>query len=642
MSIQFGRWNIEGKPVGEDYLEKVKPAIAPFGPDDGGSYTRAGISILFRAFHTNKESRCEIQPHITESGAILVWDGRLDNRAELIRELRNAALTINSPDVSIVAAAYEAWGTDCFAKLIGDWALSIWGGKSGSLILAKDPIGVRHLYYAMEKDQVTWSTLLDPLVLLAGHSFALNEEYIAGWFSFFPAAHLTPYIGIHSVPPSSFVVIQSGKCSVRRYWDFDPHKRIRYPTDAEYEEHFRAVFGEAVRRRLRSERAILAELSGGMDSSSIVCTADSIIGNGSTDTSRLDTVSYFNDSEPNWNERPYFTIIEKRRGRVGCHIDVALHQQNQFDSNDLQFTATPGSGVRANRQFVKYLSSQETRVVLSGIGGDEVMGGVPTPSPELEDILARAQFRALARRLKLWALEKRKPWVYLLFEAACRFLPPAFTGSHDSKQPPPWLAEAFVKRNRRVLSGYEARIKLFSGLPSFQENILTLDRLRRQLACQVLPAETSFEKRYPYLDRDLLEFIFAIPREQLVRPGQRRSLARRALAGIVPDEILNRKRKASVGRAPVLAFSAERPRLLEISQNMISETLCIVNPKVFWETMRAAMDGQEVSTVRLLRTVGIELWLRNLSKHGVVVGTDRNTGTNPNCSVPTVFSAEKN
>jgi len=58
--------------------------------------------------------------------------------------------------------------------------------------------------------------------------------------------------------------------------------------------------------------------------------------------------------------------------------------------------------------------------------------------------------------------------------------------------------------------------------------------------------------------------------------------------------------------------------------------------------MRAAMDGQEVSTVRLLRTVGIELWLRNLSKHGVVFGTDRNTGTNPNCSVPTVFSAEKN
>src|SRR5262249_59217617 len=120
--------------------------------------------------------------------------------------------------------------------------------------------------------------------------------------------------------------LRRGKQTVSKYWDFDPSKRISYPTDAEYEEHFRIVFGEAVRRRLRSDSPILAELSGGMDSSSIVCMADTIIARADAETPRLDTVSYYNDSEPNWNERPYFTKVEEKRRRTGCHIDVGKQE----------------------------------------------------------------------------------------------------------------------------------------------------------------------------------------------------------------------------------------------------------------------------------------------------------------------------
>jgi asparagine synthase (glutamine-hydrolysing) len=102
-----------------------------------------------------------------------------------------------------------------------------------------------------------------------------------------------------------------------------------------------------------------------------------------------------------------------------------------------------------------------------------------------------------------------------------------------------------------------------------------LDTLRRQLACSVLSPE-PYEKRYPYLDRDLLEFLFAIPREQLVRPGERRSLMRRALAEIVPAEILNRKRKAFVSRAPMLAISQEWASLTNETNHMIGTSLGII------------------------------------------------------------------
>jgi len=157
MSVQFGRWNFEGQPPGPDYIEKVSATLAPYGPDSNETYSKGGVQILYRAFHTTKESHGETQPHISLSGAVITWDGRLDNRSELIGELRDF-LTISSTDVAIVAAAYEEWGACCFAKLIGDWALSIWNPINRSLVLAKDPIGTRRLYYSMDKDHIAWST----------------------------------------------------------------------------------------------------------------------------------------------------------------------------------------------------------------------------------------------------------------------------------------------------------------------------------------------------------------------------------------------------------------------------------------------------------------------------------------------------
>jgi len=631
VSVQFGRWNIDGQPVDQDYLAKAGEMLAPYGPDGEDTYKEDSVGILYRAFHTTRESRKETQPHLTSSGAVLTWDGRLDNRAELVRELREV-VTTGDTDVAIVAAVYEEWGTDCFSKLIGDWALSVWEPRNRSLILAKDPIGTRHLYYSFDEDQVTWSSILDPLVLLAGKTFKLEEEYIAGWLSFLPATHLTPYVGIHSVPPSCLVRLEPGKQSVTKYWDFDPSHRIRYRTDGEYEEHFRHVFEESVRRRLRSERPVLAELSGGMDSSSIVCMADTILARGSAEAPRLDTVSYYNDSEPNWNERPYFTKVEERRGRTGTHIDVSKQGSFQLESDNERFAATPSSGCwrpdEASRQFAACMTSQGNRIVLSGIGGDEVMGGVPTPLPELEDLLARGHFRTLARQLKVWALNKRKPWFYLLFDTVRGFFPPALVGVPKHKRPVFWLNPAFVEHNRSALQGYETRLNLFGPLPTFQENASTLQVLQRRIACDALSSDLPSEKRYPYLDRGLLEFVYAVPREQLVRPGHRRSLMRRAMASLVPDELLDRKRKAFVTRGPMVSIGHRWTDLMELTQHLLASELGIVDSMRFTTVLQRAREGQEVALVAVLRTLITESWLRNLQACGVLPNT-KSGGVSP-------------
>ena len=628
MSVQFGTWNFEGEPPAPDYVEKVSATLAPYGPDSNESYSKGGVRILYRAFHTTKESRCEKQPCISPSGAVITWDGRLDNRADLISELRGS-LTVNSTDVAILAAAYEKWDANCLGKLIGDWALSIWNPGKCSLILAKDPIGTKHLYYSFDHKQLTWSTILDPLVLFAGKTFEICQEYIAGWFAImFPAAHLTPYVGIQAVPPSSSVLLRPGKCIVSKYWDFDPSKRIRYRADAEYEERFRSALATAVQRRLRSDHPVLAELSGGMDSSSIVCMADVVIAQGRAQCPRLDTITWYDESQPNWGELPHFTKVEEKRGRTGHHINAAAFKEDhspipfgtEFASDRLAATPIPNSRrSQFFRQNAAYIKSQGYRSILSGIGGEVTGDGVPTPTPEFQNLLARARFVTLARQLKAWAAKMRKKRLPLLWYAVRGF---ALQDIPEYVNPAaPWFHPDFTHRNRAAFRGYSSRIKLLGPLPSFQDHIDKLSTTQRFVASCGLNSELLCDIRYPYYDRDLLEFMYAIPREQTVRVGQRRSLMKRALVGIVPDEILNRKKKEAVPQESPKGSPKELPHLPEIGQHIVSGAIGIVDLDRFAEALQKLRRNEDVPIGSLNRTLTLESWLRHLTLQGVLTNS---------------------
>ena len=234
--------------------------------------------------------------------------------------------------------------------------------------------------------------------------------------------------------------------------------------------------------------------------------------------------------------------------------------------------------------------------------------------------MARGQFATFTRQLKIWALRKRIPWFRLLFNSLGAFLPAPFAGVSARRLPPLWMNQSFARRHRAALSGYDSRLKLFGPLPSFQENISTLSALKRQIGCRTARPEPLFEKRYPYLDRDLLEFLFSVPREQHVRPNERRSLMRRALKEIVPTELLNRKRKAFVARAPIIAISNDWPRLIRATQNMISDSLGIIDARKFSETLDRVRNGHMTASVVLFRALAVETWLKQLQFHGVLAG----------------------
>jgi asparagine synthase (glutamine-hydrolysing) len=623
MSAQFGRWDFDGQPVSPEQLKVIETQLAPYGPDVTSIWSYGGVNILYCALQILRDELTR-QPYISRSGLVVVWNGRLDNHSEIIEQL-GSELSTASSDVEIAAAAYEHWSTACFARLVGDWSFTLWDAAAGVLILAKDPIGLQPLYYTREDRRLSWSSLLDPLTSLAEQGLKISEEYLAGCFAFYPAAHLTPYVGIYSVPPSTYVRCSIAKTEITKYWDFNPEKRIRYRTDAEYEEHFRSVFEQSVRRRLRSHLPVVAELSGGIDSSSIVCMADMIAAKGTSEAPRISTISYYDNSEPAWDERPYFTAVEQSRGESGCHIEITSDETFRIRFDSSRFPVTPSSFTQATdaaQQFATHLRSRGSRIVLSGSGGDEVLGGIPTPLPELRDLIAQARLKTLARQLELWALTKRKSWFSLFFQAARGFLPDNLAGFRGLESPAPWLTREFVARNEEAIAGYENRTKLFGALPSFQENLNALNGLRRQLAYTDLPHDPPYEKRYPYLDIELLEFVYAIPREQLVRPGCRRSLMRRALAGIVPAEVLNRRRKAFPARRPMFALASEWKHLSAEQDPLVTRLFGMVDEKRFFQALERAARGEQVAIVQIIRTLSVEYWLRSIH-HWITEGSEK-------------------
>jgi len=256
MSAQAGIWNFNDKPVDQTLAERLSTAIAYYGPDRASRHMENSIGMVYRAFQTTPESHTERQPYVSGHGNVITWDGRIDNRSELI-SLLGTEMVGDRTDVAIVAAAFDRWGSGCFRRIIGDWAISIWRPTERELLFACDFMAIRHIFYHLRKECVYWSTDLASLVPLSGHKFHIDDDFIAGYLAYEPDCHLTPYREIRQVPAGQFVRVQNnGNISMERYWQFSPEFRIRYKSDEEYEDHFRHVFRQAVRRRLRSNSAM--------------------------------------------------------------------------------------------------------------------------------------------------------------------------------------------------------------------------------------------------------------------------------------------------------------------------------------------------------------------------------------------------
>lgn len=619
MSAIGGIINFDGGPVDANLLTQLSANLQSYGPDGGSDVRWNSVGVVYRAFHTNVESRTERQPLISHTGCILAWDGRLDNREELITLLHDQLSTDRS-DNAIVMAAYHKWATTFPQRIIGDFAFSLWDPASRTLLLARDPVGARLLFYYVDKNRLIWSSRLESLLEVPGIKLEINDEYVAGYLSLHPGEGLTPYKNIYAVPPAHLAIVRDGKVVCRRFWGLDPDKEIRYRTDREYEEHFLALLSEAVRTRLRADGPVWADLSGGLDSSSIVCVADEVMKREAVQASSLETVSAVFDESPSSDERKFIGVVEHRRGQQGhhfCESQYPLLSVSAFEGlrpipNPLELWGKYHTAVRTK------MRDHGARVLLTGIGGDELLTSSPDPSPELADLLVQWKLRDLHRRSQAWSLALKKPYLdVLLSYSVIPALPRGVQCLHKRYR----RAKRFSLLQPRFVKEFGLYDRLLGPkdifgcrLPSSRGQASALLSVRNVICSGHLLAWGPVAITYPFTHRPLVEFLQAIPPTQWVRPGQGRSLLRRALRTYLPEEIATRKGKGSPAEAVLRAVTREWPRLCELLRDARVCDRGYVNPNTLKALVEQPDFERSPEGLFVLRISYLELWLRDLER----------------------------
>lgn len=525
MSTQAGIFFFDGRPI---------------APNDVWSFAQPGLAMTQEVDDVWVGNGHPATPLHSHAGFAMTWDGRLDNRDDLLLRL-GGDCPVDANDSTIALAVFERWGVHGLRSLVGDWSIAIWESDRRCLHLARDYMGARPLYYCVDARFVAWSSNLGELVQRCGRTDSLSDAFAASFMTLNLSPEATPYEGVRAVPTATCVSFSSDGIERRqRFWQLEAGL-IRYADRRTYEEQLRYLWSDAVAARLRTAGAVWAELSGGLDSSSVVCMADLLMKSGRVPARSIRMVSHATLHSPEGDERRFITEVERQVGVPSEIVGVEDHQ----DCADPEWAwVTPYALQGVGLACVRRVCRAGGRLVLSGRVGDAVMGCQPDNSVAVFDDLARGHLLTALRNIRAWSRATRKPFL----EIGWRLFVPGAEERADTgvnlltprlkalvREVAPCLSAGFRASKRQLgqmVLGYSLGARL--DIPHHPPGVIYT---------------------YPFSHRPLVEFMLAIPGEELSAPGDTRSLMRRAFGGFVPARIL---RRVSKGYYPPAAFRAAR------------------------------------------------------------------------------------
>jgi asparagine synthase (glutamine-hydrolysing) len=562
----------DGRPAESDAGRMVE-AMAARAPHGMRTWAEGQAGLGHGALNATPEATAEHLPLI-HLGVAITADARLDNRAELIREL---SVPNRAGDGALILAAYERWGEHCPERLLGDFAFAVWDGGRQRLFCACDRFAVKPLFW--HRSDRLWAVATEIKALLALEEIPrrLNELRLADFLTtYLDDPESTIYLDVARLPAAHALTIDSRGAQLRRYWTVDGERSLRLRSDREYEEAYRAAFQEAVATRLRSDRPVAAMLSGGLDSSSIVVMARELVGGSGSEQPRLRTVSATFTAPPQADEREYIDAVLRAGG-----VEPLFVRPEAFGPLD----DWPGTAWRGDEpEFVMqntiyralYSGAAElgSTAMLNGAGGDDVM---PFGLILLTELARRGRWIRLVREARAYTRRANfEPGSLALLRefAISPFLPhrlwllrqrarPARTGQDGWVSGIPLQADfdrrlgltpryrpGPLRRSTRPRLGQSAWLTT----PNFTIYRTLEDRLAGLL---------GVEPRYPFLDSRLAELSMAVPEEQRLRNGYGRDLMRRALRDLLPPEVCRRTDKGLPGIHTGLTLPATGKELMD-------------------------------------------------------------------------------
>lgn len=582
MSAIGGILRVDGAPVSKETLEGMRDIVDYLGPDGSGIWFRGKIGLVHRLLANSPESLNEKQPLSNGRGLWITADCRIDNREELSGRLSiPPSQARDLPDTAYLLLAYEAWGEQTPAQLLGDFAFAIWDECRQTLFSCRDPIGIKPFVYAWDGRSFIFGSQIKQIFQDPEVSDRLNLSHLAGRLMIsLSNREETPYEAIRRLPPGYSLIVKNGCLVPRKYWDWEPEGGpLSCSSMEENAQIFRHLFTEAVRARLRTPkgRRVGSFLSGGLDSSSVAGVAASIFGPSFPVFTLLfpeaDTRYQRSHKDP-VDEIAYAEEVIKKHSLESHPIEIkglgpfenyetmAWQQEVPLNFPTLTFF---------DHAF-KRIEEKKCLALLYGEGGDELFYWGPQFLPTLlkKGHLLEFSKEWLGRHKNLGTSHAQflSSTIRSLFPLSLRF----FYHDRFNKTAPDWIDPDFAKKislKNRLSESFKRSLSFelsasYGILIWLREgySVFTLEMINRAAAA------SRIEPRYPFLDVRLLRFMSQVPWFQKSSGGVTKRLLRESLKGLLPVKVRERLRKTEF--TPVIRASFERyaqKELREIFEN---------------------------------------------------------------------------
>lgn len=604
--------------IPEEMLRSMLGLIEHRGPDEFGIFMD-GWCGLGSARLSIIDLSSGGQPISNEDGTLwIVFNGEIFNYVELRPELeaRGHVFTTHC-DTEVVLHMYEEYGPDCLNHFNGQFAIAIWDSKNRRAFFGRDRLGVRPLFYLIQKDAVYFGSEVKCLKAVPDISFQMDPQSLAQIFTFWSVqTPRTIFEGINELPPAHWMLVEDGKVTIQRYWqmDFSPSGEER--SDESWLEEFESLLVDATLIRLRADVPVGAYLSGGLDSSTTTALIRKHVPN------RLETYSIaFQDA--NFDESPFQLKMADFLGTRHHIVKCGYEEIGNALPEVIWHTETPILRTAPIPMMLlsRLVHSEGIKVVVTGEGADEFLAGY--------DIFKEAKVRRFwaqnpesSQRPRL--LQKLYPDITRLSRSAQDYLAAFFKrGLTDTGNP--YYSHLIRWNNTRrlvrflnqpagwlenPLGGLAELPEGFTAWPALgQAQYLEVTTfLSPYLLCSQgdrVAMANSVEGRFPFLDYRLVEFSNRLPPQLKLNGMLEKFLLRKVAAPLLPPEIWKRIKRPY--RAPIhRSFFQPQPQYV---QEMLSPEAIrragLFQPDMVANLVKKAADGAELSEVDDMGLVGI-------------------------------------
>jgi asparagine synthase (glutamine-hydrolysing) len=598
-------------------------AIEHRGPDSIGHWTGGPVGLSNLLLQTVAQSTQEKQPLVGADGLrCLTMDGRIDNREELKHDLESKGFRIrHKTDAELVLCAYEQWGEECPIRLLGDFAFAIWDGRKKQLFCARDYVGVRPFYYHHSPTWFAFGSEIRAILALEAVPRRLNESRLADFLVEIldrEDEESTFYQDVLRLPAGHCLVVAPGQFTIRDYWNLRAPAILRLGSLEEYSAAFREVFVEAVRCRLLSSHRVGSTLSGGIDSSSVVCTTRKLLSGELREP--LHTVSLVDADESKCGETPYIQDV-LREGWLVPHIvrssDVSNLEPEMREADEpFEF-----SHYFPNHYIFSAARDAGVRVLLDGISGDHITA----PSNYLSILIRNLRWKSAITELSYRKEAYQEGvWSNLALYGIGPLLPnPSIRlREHIRKYRKSLLQDSLINGAFADRMGVSERLEARSRKAwDVSQDLGTLHCW--SFTSGILPfffeqsgriaASMRIEARHPFSDRRIIEFFLSLPLKMKTFGPLPKRVIRVGMKGILPENVRCRTRFAHPGGSFATSLVARSASILEPATfgNILASVGEYVN--VNWvEAMRlSALRGEANSSSSLWQILSLAVWFKN-------------------------------